>query len=235
MIGRKVNHPKYGDGVVKRTRHKGFELQVEFESGLTLWIRQDKLKFIDEEATPPFKEDDWVNHPTFGLGRVISIEPYIYQDENTFLVEVDFKEAGPITLVQSIAKLEKVVEEEATAQVIKPLSDDPKFKSRRMVEAFRLGIVPYDCVEEFTFGRDKEIKQINEWLDDPNEGTMLIIGEYGTVRHIYFIMQLIVRYERILLLHGWKWTPTKLLFTNPNEFIAVSFRTLNIVQRKMGN
>lgn len=54
------------------------------------------------------------------------------------------------------------------------------FKSRRMVEAFRLGIVPLDCVDSFTFGRDKETDEFESWLDDQEEPTLLLLGEYGT-------------------------------------------------------
>lgn len=59
---------------------------------------------------------------------------------------------------------------------------DEHFKSRRMIEAFRLGIVPYDCVEDFTFGREQEVKQIAQWLSSQSEqsGTMLVVGEYGS-------------------------------------------------------
>jgi hypothetical protein len=175
MIGEKVVHPKYGHGVVRKTRHRGFELQVEFENSLTLWIRQDEL--IVSTSSMPFKVGDRVKHPDFGEGIVTSIEPYVYNNENTFKVSVHFIDIGFKTLIGSIAKLEKVEREK---RKVKSYKEDPKFKSRRMIEAFRLGIVPYDCVEEFTFGRDKELKKIVKWLNDPNESTMFIIGEYGT-------------------------------------------------------
>jgi len=49
-----------------------------------------------------------------------------------------------------------------------------------MIEAFRCGIVPHDCVQDFTFGRDHEIQQLMEWLRDPDKSTLLLVGEYGT-------------------------------------------------------
>lgn len=171
-------HPKYGYGVVRQIRHKGFELKVEFENGLILWIRHDELSLVSPML---FKVGDWVTHRTFGKGRVISIEPYVYQGKDTFKVRVDFEEVGLKTLVQSIAKLEKISKKTSTLPDIVSLpSKDSKFKSRRMLEAFRLGIVPYDCVGEFTFGRDEEVRKITKWLDASKESTMLIIGEYGT-------------------------------------------------------
>ncbi|MDI3476697.1 MAG: hypothetical protein PWQ59_222 [Thermoanaerobacterium sp.] len=175
MIGEIVFHPKYGHGIVKQTRYKGFEVYVEFEIGLKKWVRGDELTILAHSI--PFKVGELVRHQNFGEGTVISIEPYIYKGEKTFQVEVDFGDKGIKILIASIAKLEKIEGKKLTS---KPPSEDPKFKSRRMIEAFRLGIVPYDCVEEFTFGRDEETKRIDEWLENPEESTLLIIGEYGT-------------------------------------------------------
>lgn len=54
------------------------------------------------------------------------------------------------------------------------------FRCRSMLEAFRLGIVPYGYVMEFTFGRDPEINMIEKWLtSNDNKGTLLVTGEYG--------------------------------------------------------
>lgn len=56
---------------------------------------------------------------------------------------------------------------------------DRKFKARRMIEAFRLGVVPMDCVEEFIFGRDKELATVYDWLQDEDKRLLYICGEYG--------------------------------------------------------
>ena len=66
-----------------------------------------------------------------------------------------------------------------------------QFKARQIIEALRLGIVPYKYVEEFTFGREDEIKQIKNWLNNPSVGSLAIVGEYGVgkthlLEHIYF-------------------------------------------------
>ena len=49
-----------------------------------------------------------------------------------------------------------------------------------MIESFRLGIVPYDCVHEFVFGRESETTQLLEWIDGGSQNTMLVVGEYGS-------------------------------------------------------
>jgi len=121
MPEREVYHSKYGRGVVKQSRYKGFELQVTFEDGLTRWVRLDELT------------ETGVTHPT-----------------------------PPV------------------APRVSPAFTNERFKHRRIIEAYRLGIVPYDCVDEFTFGRDEETQLLMDWLDDPDKSTMLVVGEYGT-------------------------------------------------------
>jgi len=61
---------------------------------------------------------------------------------------------------------------------------DPAFlSSRKMIEAFRLGVVPYDEIEEFTFSRENELKQVMKALKDIDRdgGSIRVIqGEYGS-------------------------------------------------------
>lgn len=120
MSERIVNHPRHGRGIVKQSRHKGFELYVQFQNGLTQWVRLDEIEQITSPASRP--------SPTV-----------------------------PTTL---------------------PV--DPSFNCRRMIEAFRLGIVPHDCVADFTFGRQNETKQLIHWLNNVDDSTLLLVGEYGT-------------------------------------------------------
>ena len=65
-----------------------------------------------------------------------------------------------------------------------------QYKARQMIEAFRLGIVPHEHVEEFTFGRDVEIEGIKNRLNQAKEGSQVLIGGYGSgkthlLEHIY--------------------------------------------------
>ena len=54
------------------------------------------------------------------------------------------------------------------------------FKSRRMIEAFRLGIVPHDCVSDFIFGRAEEIRHFTDWLHNPDNSSLMVAGGYGS-------------------------------------------------------
>lgn len=64
-------------------------------------------------------------------------------------------------------------------------------RSRRIVEALRLGIVPRDLIGKFTFGRDAEIRRILGVLEAPRPNVILVVGEYGSgkshlLEHMYW-------------------------------------------------
>lgn len=120
MIGKRLEHGGFGNGLVQETRHKGLELYVLFEDGLKRWVRIEDVRFLS--ATP--------------------------------------------------------VIEAARPLVSTPTTE--AFRSRSMVEAFRLGIVPFGMVEDFTFGRDAEISQMKQWLDSKDIGALVVEGEYGS-------------------------------------------------------
>ncbi|MHA1274944.1 MAG: ATP-binding protein [Promethearchaeota archaeon] len=54
-----------------------------------------------------------------------------------------------------------------------------RFISRLIIESLRMGIFPEKFVREFTFGRDDELNFIKDWLNESNEGALIISGEYG--------------------------------------------------------
>ncbi|MCS7183381.1 MAG: ATP-binding protein [Thermoanaerobaculum sp.] len=51
---------------------------------------------------------------------------------------------------------------------------------RKVIEAFRLGVVPADSVEDFTFGRERELQTLKEWLTDPEARVLQLVGPYGS-------------------------------------------------------
>lgn len=55
-----------------------------------------------------------------------------------------------------------------------------KLKPRRMLEAFRLGIVPEDCITSFTLGRGFETNELKRWLNQPDKGGLVLVGPYGS-------------------------------------------------------
>ena len=117
----------------------------------------------------------FVKHATYGIGGVqqtrfggfemfVEFEDgilrWIRQDELEFL-------SGD-TPVQTVGITEP----------IEPVLPEERFEARKIIEALRLGIVSHGQVDEFTFGRDKAIGQIKEWLNTQNRRSLIISGEY---------------------------------------------------------
>ncbi|MDH5185968.1 MAG: ATP-binding protein [candidate division WOR-3 bacterium] len=107
-----------------------------------------------------------VSHPVFGEGEVLD-----YRWRRT---EVLVKFKSGLRLWIPVSRVMPVAHEE------KPISE---ISARRMIEAFRMGIVPHQDVEDFTFGRDSEIEKILSGLNNLKQGkggVFLIEGEYGS-------------------------------------------------------
>lgn len=115
-----------------------------------------------------------ISHPKYGSGLVIDtrargFELHVLFDDGLkrWVRLNELTDAGLVTAAMPVATLAP-----------SPVSD-AHLKSRRMLEAFRLGIVPYDCVDAFTFGREKEIEILENWLKF-DDSIMLFVGQYGT-------------------------------------------------------
>lgn len=79
-----------------------------------------------------------------------------------------------------------------------------------MLESFRLGIVPIGSVKEFTFGRDKEISEVKNWITNNEEGgTLKIVGEYGSGKT--HLLELI---RSLALEEGWA---VAMVYLDPQE------------------
>jgi len=114
-----IEHKVYGRGKIQKKRFGGFELYVEFEDGISRWVRKDEVRVLTE--------------------------------------------------IPILTKREP----------LKPVLPKEQFKARQIIEALRLGIVPYDYVNKFTFGREKEIERVIAWLNG-QRGSLIITGEYGS-------------------------------------------------------
>ncbi|HID93143.1 MAG TPA: hypothetical protein EYP60_03505 [bacterium (Candidatus Stahlbacteria)] len=119
-----------------------------------------------------------VTHPIFGEGEVLR------ERWSGMEVYVRFKSGVALWLRRSGLKFLTPVERLKPIPKTMPRPVKPgNFKSRKMIEAFKVGIVPYFDVEQFTFGREKELKRINDELTNlkTNKGGVLLIeGEYGS-------------------------------------------------------
>lgn len=121
-----------------------------------------------------------ISHPVFGPGEILANRKSSAGPQIECLVQFD----SGLRLWVPASRIEGVSEEffqEFKAET--GLKDkEIKIKAHRMVEAFRLGIVPTQDVTDFTFGRTKEIHLINSALNKliAGQGNAIIFeGEYG--------------------------------------------------------
>lgn len=64
-----------------------------------------------------------------------------------------------------------------------PATDLDQISSKRLLEAFRLGVVPHQDIEHFTFGRAFEIQELEHSMNhliNGNGGACLVEGAYGS-------------------------------------------------------
>lgn len=107
-----------------------------------------------------------VSHPVFGEGEVL--------DSRWRRTEFLVRFRTGLQLWVAAARLHFAY------QPSEPIAQLP---ARRIVEAFRLGIVPRQDVSEFTFGRAAEAGKVRELLHALTEGngnSLVIEGDYGT-------------------------------------------------------
>ncbi|MEO0080091.1 MAG: BREX system ATP-binding domain-containing protein [candidate division WOR-3 bacterium] len=118
-----------------------------------------------------------VSHPVFGEGEVVDARAHgtelLVRFQSGLLLWL------PLNRLRLISRLDEGLLRDARPGIQKI----DQIQARRMIEAFRLGIVPHQDVESFTFGREKQVALIEEALAKLARGqgdVFMIEGEYGT-------------------------------------------------------
>jgi hypothetical protein len=136
-------------------------------------LRGGRLKKLREENSDLLGKT--VIHPTLGEGEIVDVKwkgTYVRIRFGKFSLWIP---THHLRIKRKIRKTKKVKEKK-----YKELGDG--IKPKRMIEAFRYGIVPHPDIEDFTFGRDSEIEEIKsgEREFEKNGGySVLVEGEYG--------------------------------------------------------
>jgi len=52
-IGKRVRHPRWGEGMVQAQRHGLFELLIVFQNGVKTWVRRSECTLTTQEPIPP--------------------------------------------------------------------------------------------------------------------------------------------------------------------------------------
>ena len=123
-----------------------------------------------------------VSHPVFGSGALLSVRKSSAGTQIECLIRFD---SGlqlwiPSTRIQG---LDETYREGIPEDGVIIKGEALKIKAHRMIEAFRLGIVPTQDVADFTFGREREINLISSALTSLSNGkggTIIFEGGYGT-------------------------------------------------------
>lgn len=118
-----------------------------------------------------------VSHPVFGEGEIVES-----RWRGTELL-VKFSSGLRLWLPTRRLRLLSRLDDSLLAGVGNGLEAIDRIQALRMVEAFRLGIVPHQDVEVFTFGRAKQVELLGGALGRLERGqgdVYMVEGEYGT-------------------------------------------------------
>jgi len=118
-----------------------------------------------------------VSHPVFGEGEILDSR---WQGSE---ILVRFQTGLRLWLPKSRVRFLFTVDEDILDSAVAGVRSIDLVSACRMIEAFRLGIVPHQNVELFTFGRDEELKTIERALNGLAEGNgdvYMFQGEYGS-------------------------------------------------------
>jgi len=114
-----------------------------------------------------------IEHKIYGKGRILK------KRFGKFELHVEFEDGVKRWVrrdeVRFLSETPLLTKHESPKSTLSP----EQCNARQIIEALRLGVVPQKYVEELTFGREKEIKEIMAWLNRPNSGSLIISGEYG--------------------------------------------------------
>ena len=150
-VGQVVRHPRYGRGQIHAVRKAGYEIMVDFDCQLRLWLRADQVR--SSAAIP----DQPQNSALVKSGEIID------------------------RIMGRAQEGKKKIQRTLPPARVNPLNDHPEYRDIRLAfEAFRLGIVPEHSIMEWTVGRREELSRVLGWLDDAASGSLVVEGPYGS-------------------------------------------------------
>lgn len=118
-----------------------------------------------------------VSHPVFGDGEILDTR--WHGTELLVQFQSGLRLWLPTQRVRLLSNIGDIVPGEAQPALV----EIDTIQARRMIEAFRLGIVPHQDVESFTFGREKPIAVLDAALANLGRGqgdVFMVEGDYGT-------------------------------------------------------
>ena len=169
-----------------------------------------------------------VVHPRHGQGRIKSTK------HGGMRLAVHFEGQKGLSFVRR-DEVEFVVAVSRKAVSHAQRQQSEKLKPRRMLEAFRLGIVPEDCITSFTFGREYETNELKNWLNQSSQGGLVMVGSYGSGKTHF------LKYARTCALHegyaiaSTEINPLESPFSKPKRIYRQLVQNLQVPTRDGGN
>lgn len=128
---------------------------------------------------------DLIQHPRLGSGVVLEVRHMGYDARVNFFGHPLWVPCRALTVIANATARPSDVRgmgpqrpaRSVPTALVRPQSID--FRSRQVLESLRIGIVPDFALREWTVGRDDEFLAVGEWLDDPAEGSAILLGAYG--------------------------------------------------------
>ena len=174
----KIRHNQWGSGTVLNELSGGYQLLVNFDGYGKIQVLQkdcEKVQDVELEKTNETisKFIDIVKKNQKGIlkNKIISelnIPEHIFNETFQKIIRLPEYHFIPNEQDSKNFKIKFIPEIEASDSL----------KNKKIVEAFRLGIVPTFAVREITVGREKQIKKVEKWLAKDDESVM-IVGQYG--------------------------------------------------------
>lgn len=188
--GDAVTHPAYGKGTVNGSRIDGFEIRVSF-GAYNLWVPARELSAASgglRLVDAPVAAIETPHHTATSFDAIMRL--LTGQPAPDLVAEPPEPEPVVPAVTETRNKRQSAKAAPAVATepkrprkhekpVFRPAREDRAVRDATAIEAFRLGIVPSRHIEDWTVGREVEVRALRTFLKDEGEGAILVEGQYG--------------------------------------------------------
>ncbi len=188
----RIKHKQWGLGTKLYELAGGYELFVDFDNyGKIQVVQRDceevtndvKPEKINKKVTNDVKQDQLNDNILKCTNLIKEKQNGILKNEIISQIKISedvFNEIFPkiIRLEEYDIISNDLDSENFRIKFTPSIENSNNSEKKKIIEAFRLGIVPGFAVKDITVGRKKEIKKVEEWLEKDSE-SLMIIGQYG--------------------------------------------------------
>lgn len=182
----RLKHIQWGLGDKLYELYGGYEIYVKFDKhGKIKVLAKDCIEVNDEIVSNTVNVEivsNTVNESIFKLKNLIKESPDGVSKKE-IMNKLKWSDETVNEIIPKVIRIDgfkRTSFENSDEFQIRYIEPEPEEQLRRkkMLEAFRLGIVPGFAVLDITIGRDKEKKAINDWLKQ-DQGSLMVVAQYG--------------------------------------------------------